>query len=141
VTLPDVEAIVATYLAAHSEVDALVDGRVGTELPENAVRPYLTVTRVGGRPRSRPHWIDQAHLQVVCWGQDPDNEPTARDEAFDVCATALAALHDLPGITDLGIVTGVEDILGPRPLPDRETAFPRFLAEVLVTAHPLVAAS
>lgn len=133
--LPDIEAITATFLAAHDDLDTL-DGRVGTELPEGATRPFVTVSRIGGRARPNPHWLDQAHLQITVWGQDPDDEPFARDEAFSVCAQALAATHDLPGSHELGIVTAVADVIGPRPLPDSSTAFPRYEAEVLVTAHP-----
>ena len=133
--LPDVEAIAVAYLAAHAELDLYVDGRVYADVPESPSYPFVTVTRVGGQPRPRPHWIDQAHLQVFAWSEND------RAEAFDTCATALAALHELPGITALGVVTGVEDVLGPRPLYDPETSRPRFIAEVLVTAHPLVEVS
>lgn len=133
--LPDVEGIAIAYLTAQAELDVYVDGRVYAHVPENPTYPFVTVVRIGGRPRPQPHWIDQAHLQVIAWSED------SRSEAFDACATALAALHELPGITALGIVTGVEDVLGPRPLPDPETSNPRFIAEVLVTAHPLVEAS
>lgn len=136
-TFPDVEAIAATYLADHADLTPLVDGRVGTEVPKGATKPYLTVRRVGGRPPLlSSHRLDEAHLELMAWGEDPDAEPFARDEAFDVCAAALAAIHDLPGERDLGVVTDVRDILGPRPLYDPETSFPRYVAEVLVSVHP-----
>lgn len=133
--LPDIEGIAIEYLLADLDVAALVDDRIYASIPEGPTYPFLTVERIGGRPRPRPHWIDQAQLQVAGWSEDD------RSEARDICATALAALHDLPGISSLGVVTGVEDVLGPRPLYDPETSRPRFLAEVLITAHPLVEAS
>lgn len=132
-SLPDAEGIAVAYLTA-TILD--VDERVSTNLPENAERPYITVSRIGGRPRPEPHWLDQAHLEVSVWGASPDDDPLTRDTTFDICATALAALHELPGITELGIVTAVEDILGPRNIPDPATSWPRYIAEVLLTTHP-----
>jgi len=136
--LPDVEAIVVAYLAAHADVMALCDDRVYTEVPEGPTYPFITVFRVGGQPRPQPRWIDQAHLQIDAWG---DDEAYSREDTRDLCETAVAALHELNGVTDLGVITAVEDVLGPRSLPDPETSFPRFEAEVLVTAHPGTEAS
>lgn len=135
IPLPDIEGIAIAYLLNDLEVGGLVGDRVYAAIPEGVAYPFLTVERVGGRPRPRPHWLDQAHLQIAGWSRE------SRDEARDICAQALASLHDLSGITSLGVVTGVEDVLGPRPLYDPETSRPRFLAEVLITAHPLVEAS
>jgi hypothetical protein len=133
--LPDIEAIAVAYLMAHPDITAICGDRVYTEIPEGPTYPFVTVLRIAGRPRPRPRWIDQAQLQISAWGNDDD---LSREDTRDLCETAVAALHDLPGVTDLGVVTGVEDILGPRSLPDPETSFPRFEAEVLVTAHPRV---
>jgi hypothetical protein len=131
--LPDIEAIAVTYLEADTDVAALCDGRVYTEIPEGPTYPFLTVLRIAGRPRPRPRWLDQAQLQVAAWGNDAG---FSREDTRDLCETAVAALHELVGTTALGVVTGVEDVLGPRSLPDPETSWPRFVAEVLITAHP-----
>jgi hypothetical protein len=136
--LPDIEAICVAYLATHADVVALCDDRVYTEIPEAPTYPFVTVRRIAGLPRPRPRWIDQAQLQIDAWG---DDDAYSREDTRDLCETVVAALHELPGITDLGVVTAVEDILGPRSLPDPETSFPRFEAEVLVTAHPGTEAS
>jgi hypothetical protein len=136
--LPDIEAITVGYLSTHAEITVLCGDRVYTEAPEGPTYPFITVFRVGGQPRPRPRWLDQAHLQIDAWGDDGD---FSREDTRDLCETAVAALHELNGVTDLGVVTAVEDILGPRSLPDSETSFPRFEAEVLVTAHPGTEAS
>lgn len=131
--LPDIEAICVSYLLAHPDVSAIVGGRVYTEIPEGPTYPFLTLLRISGRPRPQPRWLDQAQIQVAAWG-DLDN--FMREDVRDLCETAVAALIELKGTTDLGVVTAVEDVLGPRSLPDPETSWPRFVAEVLVTAHP-----
>ena len=133
--LPDTEAIVVGYLSAHSAVNAICDDRVYTEIPEGPTYPFVTILRIAGRPREREHWIDQAQIQVASWG---DDRTLSREGTRDLCETCVAALHDLNGVTSLGVVTAVEDILGPRSLPDPETSWPRFEAEVLVTAHPRI---
>jgi len=126
------------WLAAHPNLDVLIydadadSNRVYGDAPKGAVVPFITVERVGGRPDAKPHWIDKAHLQILAWG-----EADERSAAEEVCAVAVAALHELPGVRALGVVTAVEDVLGPRPLPDPETSRPRYLAEVLLTTHPL----
>lgn len=132
--LPDTEGIIVAYLSGHPDVD--ISDNVSTDLPEGHNAYHLTIRRIGGRPRPEPHWIDQAHIELAAWGVDPAEDALTRDTTFDLCATALAALHELPGITALGIVTDVEDILGPRNVPDPVTSWPRYIAEVLVTTHP-----
>jgi len=136
--LPDIEAIAVSWLVTHPDITAICSGRVYTEIPEGPIYPFITVFRIAGQPRPRPRWLDQAQLQIDAWG---DDSPYSREDTRDLCETAVAALHELNGVTDLGVVTAVEDVLGPRPLPDPETSFPRFEAEVLVTAHPGTEAS
>lgn len=131
--LPDIEAISINWLLAHPDVG--VD-RIYTEIPEGPTYPFVTVLRIAGRPRPQPRWLDQAQLQVAAWGDDGE---LSREATRDLCETCIAALHEMKNeVTTLGVVTAVEDIIGPRSLPDPETSFPRFMGEVLITAHPLV---
>ena len=132
ILLPDIEAICVDWLLNHPDVSAITTN-IYTENPEAVEYPFLTLLRIAGRPEVRPRWIDHAHLQIAAWG---DDSALSRENTRDLCETATAALHELNGTTTLGVVTAVEDILGPRSLPDPETSFPRFIAEVLVTAHP-----
>lgn len=126
---PDIEAIAVAYLLEHDAVADLVDERVYTNSGSQITAPYATVFRAAGGARARHH-VDQAVLQVEGWADD-------RSTARDVCETALAALHDLPGwLNDLGVVSGVTDLIGTRPLPAREDERWHFAAEVLVTAYP-----
>lgn len=132
-TLPDIEAIAVSYLSTHPDVPT---DRIYTEIPEGPTYPFVTVLRIAGRPRPQPRWLDQAQLQVAAWG---DDGALSREETRDLCETCIAALHEMRNeVTSLGVVTAVEDILGPRSLPDPETSFPRFMGEVLISAHPRV---
>jgi hypothetical protein len=125
--------IAVTYLTAHAGLVDLVHGRVyGPDSPEGVVLPFVKVTRVAGRPEpgDPAGYLDHADLQLEAYAE-------TRDEAFTVCAMVVGALHEIPQITALGIVTAVQDLIGPRKVPDSETKAFRYLAEVLVTAHPL----
>lgn len=133
ILLPDVEAIAVTYLKAYAGLMALVGTRVyGPDTPEDVVFPYVKVKRVAGRPEpgDPAGWLDHADVELQAYAED-------RDAAFDICAMAVGALHKIPQVNALGIVTAVQDLIGPRPLPDPDTKAFRYLAEVLVTAHPL----
>lgn len=131
ILLPDSEAIAVTYLADQADVALIVDGRVYSSLPETLVWPFANVVRIGGRPEPGlpDSWIDHAHLQLAGWSED-------RDEAYDICATALGALHEIPQLQGFGVVTAVQDLLGIVQRDDPETKHPRFMAEVLMTTHP-----
>lgn len=132
ILLPDSEAIAVAYLAGQPDVALIVEGRVYASLPEVLVWPFANVARIGGRPEpgAPSSWIDHAHLQIAGWSED-------RDEAYDLCAVALGALHEIPQLQGLGVVTAVQDILGPIQRNDPETKRPRFMAEVLMSTHPL----
>lgn len=139
--LPDVERICIAYLTDHTEVDALVDGRVYSDPFDKVVRPFLTVRRIGGAA-AFPHWVDTALIEVSAWSWDRGGI-SGRQEARLICETAVAALHDMPAIDDGGLAVRchVADQTGPRSVPDPDTGKPRFIAEVLVTVHPYTAAS
>lgn len=128
--LPDVEAIALDWLHeddAAAAVRALVEDRISDESGSIIIAPYLTVSRRAGGARARHH-LDQPVLEVEGWADD-------RATARDVCATAVAALHDMTGSHELGVVSGVTDLIGPRRLPSREDERHHFGAEVLVRVH------
>lgn len=138
--LPDVEAITAGFLLTVAELvddpptGLGVGNRIGTRLgPDGQTQtPYLRLRRISSTAPVRRH-LRAGNLQLEAWA---DTEL----EAQDVCETATAALHvpEFVGTyAGLGIVTGVEDGIGPRPQPDPVTDHPRWLASVIVYAHPI----
>lgn len=140
--LPDTEAMAIAYLLTRTEVTDLVGGappaaRIGTQLDltSDAALPALRLRRASTTTPVRRH-LRAGNVQLEAWAVD---ELTAQD----LCETAVAALHEddangFPGVfAGLGVVTGVEDAIGPRSQPDPDTDTPRWLASVLVYAHPL----
>lgn len=130
--LPDAEALVVNYLLSVSEVEAVVDDRIGTELPDEVFYPYLVVSRVPSLQAVRRH-LDAAEIQVDAWAE-------TKAEANDLARTAHAALLDMSGTLDDGlgggVVTGVDETVGIGWLPDPSTDRPRYLFQMTVYMHP-----
>lgn len=121
----DVELLVVTYLAAHTDIDA----PVSTALPKTPTFPHLTVFRVGGIA-GYPGWLGVAHLQVDAWG-------TTKAGASLLARTALAALREMPGVHAGGVVTAVEQNLGLTWSPDELSNQSRYVFGVAVHVHPI----
>lgn len=127
--LPDVEKICIDFLVGLAELDGHFNDRIHTELPAKPVYPLGLLSRIpGSAPVVRKH-LDVARIQGEGWGN-------TKVEARLTAAMLQAALHELPGLRDLGTVTAVEDSLGLGWLPDPVTEKPRYVFEVLVYAHP-----
>jgi hypothetical protein len=129
--LPDVEAVVIGYLKASSSVTAIVPAaRIRGMLPAGPPWPFLTVHRVGGAP-SVEQWLDSARIEVQAWS---DSAP----QANLLARTVRAALHNMTGVYTGGVVTGVDDDVGPQMVPaDDLTPAPfRYVATYTVHAHP-----
>lgn len=146
--LPSATAIVTSYLSTHADLIALfannpntgdtITGRVVGRPYDRIIWPFLTVRRIGG-PTTRHHWLDHPLMEIAAWSEDHSGI-SGDVEAELICSIAVAALHEMPQIDDdgLGVVTDVRDQTGPRPIPDPLTGNPRWIAEVLLTLHPLV---
>jgi hypothetical protein len=65
---PDVEGAVRTYLRAHTDVVAQVGARVFFGIPDEPTWPLIVVSRVGGFEDPSDAPIDQAMVQLDCWG-------------------------------------------------------------------------
>lgn len=126
--LPDAERLTSAYLRAHPDLIALIGDRVFTALPGNPIYPLVALTRIGGVPVVEMH-LDVARLQIDAWA---DTKGSARV----VAATVQAAMHEMPGIHDLGVVTAVEDDLGLTWSPDPLTNKARYVAGYAVFSHP-----
>lgn len=124
--LPDAELLVVNYLRDIDELTNLyVD--IHTRLPETPALPVVRVLRVGGTPTVRRH-LDVARLQVDTWAD-------TKQQAHTVARLVQAALHDLPGAHEEGVVTAVDDGVF-RWAPDDDTGWAGYQADYLVYLHP-----
>ncbi len=142
--MPDAKALVAAYLRAQPEVQALVADRVYGEIPNPAVYPLATLTVVPGPGEAVRERLDEVHLQVDAWSALRE-EGGSPEEAQTVAAVLRAAILAEERITGeqpldvpIGIVQGTKDIMGPQELPDPVTARPRYIFEVAIFVHPLI---
>lgn len=127
--LPDAELLVVGYLRGIDELANLyVD--IHARIPRLPTPPLIRVLRVGGTPVIRQH-LDVARLQVDCWADGDYGKETAHT----IARLAQAALHDLPGAHDEGVVTAVEDGVF-RWAPDDDTGWAGYQAEYLIYLHP-----
>lgn len=128
--LPDVELLVTAWLA---EVDELANlyAHIGTEIPTEATLPVIRILRVGGSAVIRQH-LDSARVQVDVWAD-------GKQAAHDLARLTQAAMHELPGSHDEGVVTAVEDGVFAWS-PDESTGWAGYTADYLVYLHPNPAA-
>lgn len=128
--LPDIEALVIAWALDTDEVNTVGD-RIYGALPNDPIFPAIRVTRVGGAPPQRLHWLDEALLQVDVFGGP---KATARLLA----ATFAAHIStNLAGVHDLGVVTAAT-AGGLQWAPDESyaPAKPRYTFDATVTYHP-----
>ncbi len=126
--LGDVEQLCVDWLKSHPSVTAEVGQRVWTAFPKQPLFPAIRLFRVGGSPAIEQH-LDVARIQVESFA-------STKYEARLVAATAQAALHVMVGVHDEGVVTCVEDAIGPVWAPDPPTSRPRYHFDVFVYIHP-----
>lgn len=130
--LPSVETLVVAHLRASDDVDALVDGRVGTELYAGA-SPAVWLSVVTGEERFRNH-ITAPMLDVRSYGG-------TKAQADLLARTVHAVMHDLPGVHAQGIVSAVRTVTIPSWNPDEGFDPPRarYIGSYVVTLRPLPA--
>lgn len=131
--LPDVERLAATWLRNVADVRAIVDSRVYTAVPNAPTFPLVRLTRIGGEPvMSRPLHLDEAWVQVDCWGG-----PKATTRLLAETCRGAFALEAFVGPHDDGVVSGVT--FGSfQYLPDDsyEPAKPRYWFTLHIFVHP-----
>lgn len=130
--LPNVEALVSTFLQDDVDTIPLIDGRCYTSIPADKTYPLMRVTQFDDeKVTQRPLWVVKVTLQVEAWGG-------SNHDAWLVAATAQGALAArLPGVHSRGVVTDVK-FGGMRNVPDTDftPAKPRRVFTARVTAHP-----
>lgn len=130
--LPDVELLVIDWLRTVDELDGV---EIHSSFGPGQSWPAVRIIRVGGVRPWPPH-LDQARIQIEGWSARVD-DGGSKAEALNVVETVLAALLDgLPGVHDEGVVSAVDVGLAPTWSPDQTTNQPRYVADVLITAHP-----
>jgi hypothetical protein len=148
---PDVEGAVRTYLRAHTDVTALCGTRVFFAVPRQATYPLVVVTRVGGFDDTSDAPLDQALIQVDCWGDLHTDTIASPDKAQ--AAAVLRAVRQ--AFYDLTHQPAVVSVAGDDPhdvrlagaqvqsdpyVPDPDNRRPRYAVTAQVTAARLVAA-
>jgi hypothetical protein len=131
--LPDIEAMLSTYLRNQSEVTDLVGQNVYTVMPSEPTTkfPLIVLTRIAGQPLfPRPLLVDQARIQVDCWGGP-------KKLAWQMAATCMAVLADRVIGTQAGGVVAATDFGALIDQPDTEfdPPQPRWLFDVTITAR------
>lgn len=124
--LPDMEAELVTFLAAHASLTPLHGGRVGTELQSDLV--CLQVTALGGQ-QPWP-WEAAPEFAISSWGG-------TKAEASLLDRTVRAVVFDLNGqaVTG-GRVTGVGMRLSGLWSPAEDTDRPRYRSDIALTILP-----
>lgn len=126
--LPDAELLTVSWLQTVDELANLY-AAIGTEVPAEPTLPFVRVIRIGGTPVVRQH-LDVARLQVDVW-----TERGEKQAAHDLARLVQAAMHELPGAHDEGVVTCVEDGVFSWS-PDEAAGWAGYTADYLVYLHP-----
>jgi len=113
--LPDAEAALVAFLAAHSILAPLHGGRVGTELQSDLA--CLQVTALGG-PQPWP-WESAPEFQVSSWGGTKADasalDRAARAAVFELLGTAITGGRVVEiGVRLAGLWSPAEDTNRPR---------------------------
>jgi hypothetical protein len=122
--LPDAELLTIRWL---QQTDELAYASVGPKIPPSATLPLVRVLRVGGTPVIRQH-LDVARIQIDVWAD-------TKQEAHDLARLAQAAVHEMGGVHDEGVVTAIEDGVF-RWNPDEPTGWAGYTADYLIYLHP-----
>lgn len=132
---PDVEAIVLAYLLSVTDVTDVFTLEIGTYLDgfvDSQPLPALKFTQVST--------VVATHRRLTGYLFQLEAYASTKINAFDAMAPVSAAMLDEEAIVGvyagLGVVTGTESGVGPRPLPDPDTGTPRYIHDVRVYARP-----
>ena len=130
--LPDAEAALVEFLAAHSALAPLHGGRVGTELQSDLA--CLQVTALGG-PQPWP-WESAPEFQISSWGPG-DGSATAKSTASALDRAVRSAVFELLGQAVTGgrvVEIGVR--LAGLWSPAEDTGRPRYRSDFALTVMP-----
>jgi len=124
----DSEELILAWLRDHASVAAIVEDRAFPAIPPDPTYPLLVVRRVAGRRIVRDR-LDAPRIQI-------DAYAATKADAWELAATVQAALPELVGVHMQGVVTGVDEMIGPTWMPDPVTNQPRYTQDYMVYTHP-----
>lgn len=136
IVTPDFELIVGDYLREHPDVSALTS-RIGGRTPSSVATPWVRITVLDDRKVTDAALLHlvAGYMQIDCYaGAARDGQQA---EASLLGRTVRAALNDLSGPQDEGVVTCVEGLaISRQPDTTFEVARERFIVTCTVYAHP-----
>lgn len=137
--LPDVEGALRTWMRTLSSITTLVGQRVFFGVPKGAGEstfPLVTVSRVGGGDAEGEAPVDQALVQVECWGSFDASGNGRKAQATALVNAVRSEFRAVNGSTVLSGTTialgiNVESVVW---LPDPDSDRPRYVVTAEVTA-------
>lgn len=91
--IPDVEALVGTYLREDEAVSEITD-RVGGRTPRETSDPWIRITQITDEKISRPLAFMRVELQLDIYG--PEDRATAHETASTLARTVRESLDAMP---------------------------------------------
>ena len=122
--LPDLDALLTSFLDGHADLIPLHGGRVGTDLAAGTNTSIRLVNIGGTMPWP---WFYRAEFQVECWGG-------TEIEALTLARTVCAVIWEMSA-TYGNVLTSVVTIApfaGPDPVSNRA----RYIVQVQIEATP-----
>lgn len=129
---PNMEALVSAFLRNQAEMTELVDERIYTAIPRDAVYPLVRVVQLLDTPAGAPLYAVGFEMQVEAFGG-------SKAEAWRIASTARALIDvrlsgDYPGF---GVVNGsIPGALLDLPDEDFTPAKPRWLFTSTIYGRP-----
>lgn len=124
--LPDLDAVLVSFLKNNSSLAPLHGGRVGTKLAAGDTSAVRT-SSLGGI-QTWP-WQAVQEFQIEWWGGD-------QGQAKLLARTGEAVIYDLEGHVTGGWIRGVEVALGQLWSPDDVTGRARYITQIRITLFP-----
>lgn len=132
----DVERLLSAFLRSRDEITDLVEQRVYTDLPRQAVFPLLRLTLIGGAPVfSRPLYLDESYVQLDCYGGPKVMARQIADVARELMVGPFIGAHSFDSVS--GVISDVrfgamhyapDDVFDPPK--------PRYIVDTHVYSHP-----
>jgi hypothetical protein len=132
----DIEAIVSAFLRDQSELTALVDDRIYTDMPHERTYPLVLFNRTGGGYLTgQPYWLESAQLTFQVFGGTHKQAQVIATACLDAMAGGLR------GAYPQGCVTAMRETdLAYEPdvdvFDEKGHSRPRYVLSATVIAHP-----
>ena len=133
--LPDAEVLLVNFVKDNGALNALLSGRVATRLPKEPTMPFMRVFRAAGTVDPGEAPLDQALMQVDCFGASGDTTPDYAS-ASAVARTFIEQATNFRGaVGSYGTILGMTVQSGPRRIEEPATGYSRYLVEMLLMSR------